>query len=94
MDVSQTDPTQPERLPDDAPFEQKLEKFSKIVAAIKPHGINLLRLENGNPVLEYNGSTLTHNSISWYIFKVDEVASMIIHWKENLPSYPTDTSKN
>lgn len=93
MKLQDTDKTQPERLPHDATFEQRIEKFTKIIEGLKSHGINLLRVDGGSPVLEHNGSTLTHNIITWEIFKVDEVISMILHWKDNHPEQ-TNTSTN
>jgi len=85
MNIKDTDQSQPERLPHNATTEERFIKFSKIVESLKLHGINLVKIDNyGCPVLEYNGSNLTQNIITWQIFKVDEVVSMILDWKNKL----------
>lgn len=84
MKIEDTDKTQPERLSANATTEQRLMKFTKIVDQLETHGIKLLRLDGGCPVLEYNGNTLKHNIITWEVFKIDEVVSMILNWKNKL----------
>lgn len=73
-----------ERLPEDATPEQRLEKFSKIVEELHKHGISLDGLSNGCPVVGDNsGWKLTHNIITWQIFRVEDVVDMILNNRDN-----------
>jgi hypothetical protein len=73
-----------ERLPDDATTTQRLKKFAKIVDVLHNHGISLVEIHNGCPVLSDNtGWKLTHNIITWEVFRVEDVVDMILHSREN-----------
>lgn len=73
-----------ERLPEDSTMEQRLEKFSKIVNGLNPHGIDLIETRNGNPVLgDSSGWRLTHNLATWQVFRVDDVVDMILNNRKN-----------
>jgi hypothetical protein len=80
FDINDTDKSQPERLRDDASFDERFAKFASIVIALKSHSIYLTDRDNGNPVLEDKacGFKLTHNLITWEVFKVEEVVDMIV----------------
>lgn len=72
-----------ERLSDDATPEQRLEKFSKIVTELLKHGISLIELNNGSPVVGDNiGWRLTHNIMTWEVFRVEDVVDMILNTRE------------
>lgn len=73
-----------ERLPDDCDFSQRLEKFSKIVKGLNSNGIELLETSNGNPVVgDSSGWKLTHNIITWHVFRVEDVVDMILNNRKN-----------
>ena len=68
------------RLADDATVEEKLEKFTEISNGLQEHGISLLEISGGNPVLidETCGFKMIHNHITWHIYDVKEVVEMIV----------------
>ena len=69
-----------ERLPNDATPEQRLEKFSKIVKELQKHGISLIELNNGCPIVgDKTGWKLTHNIITWQVFRVEDIVDMILN---------------
>ena len=73
-----------ERLSDTATPEERLEKFSKIVEELRRHGITLEGLSNGCPVVsDGKGWKLTHNIITWQIFRVEDVVDMILNNQKN-----------
>ena len=73
-----------ERLPNDATPEQRLEKFSRIVTELPKHGISLIELNNGCPVVGDNtGWRLTHNIITWQVFRVEDVVDIILNNRNN-----------
>jgi hypothetical protein len=72
-----------ERL-DDATPQLRLEKFSKILSELHKHGISLIELKNGCPVVgDDSGWRLMHNIITWEVFRVEDVVDMILNNREN-----------
>jgi hypothetical protein len=73
-----------ERLPEEASFEMKFQKFAKIVSGLNQHGINLAEAVP-NPVLEDSscGFRLTHNVNSWYIYRVTDIIDMIVSMRND-----------
>ena len=74
-----------ERLSDDSTFEERLEKFTKIVNKLNKEGIKLV---GSNPHIVYLedpacGFTLGHAKVSWDIFRVDDVVNMIVTARDN-----------
>ena len=73
-----------ERLPHDATIEQRFAKFEKIVIELKKHGIQLIDLNGGCPVVgDDSGWRLTHNSITWEIYRVIDVVDMVLNNRIN-----------
>ena len=69
------------RLAEDATVEEKLEKFTEISNGLKEHGISLLEISHGNPVLvdETCDFKMMHNHITWCVYDVEEVVEMIVN---------------
>ena len=63
---------------------ENLEKYTNIISRIGFHGILLVEVSGGNPVLEYKGRKLTHNLVTWESYSEDEVVEMIMKWKNNI----------
>jgi hypothetical protein len=73
-----------ERLPENATPAQRLEKFFNITAELNKHNIFLLEIKNGCPVVTDNsGWKLTHNIVTWEIFRVEDVVDMILSNRKN-----------
>lgn len=73
-----------ERLPDNATASERLEKFTKIIEELKKHDIWLLGLNYGCPTLGNNkGWKLTHNILTWEVFRVQDVVTMILNNRDN-----------
>ena len=68
-----------ERL-DDATFEERLAKFTKIFYLLQIQGIEVTEVAPAAVVVEDKkcGFKLTHGLMSWEVFRVVDVADMII----------------
>ena len=73
-----------ERLADDASFEDMMLKYGKILQGLNEKGIHLGEVLP-NPVLfdPECGFMLTHNRITWDIFRVQDVIDMIVTARDN-----------
>lgn len=73
-----------ERLADDASFEDIMLKYGKILQGLEEKGIQLAEAVP-NPVLidPECGFKLTHNKITWDVFRVQDVIDMIVTARDN-----------
>lgn len=75
---------QSERLSDDCTFEQRMDKYGKILMMLNSVGIQLVEAVP-NPVLEDTscGFRMIHNKITWDVFRVVDVFDMIHEARES-----------
>ncbi len=68
-----------ERLPDNATAAERFIKFAKIFEELNKNGIHVVDV-TGSPTMEDKECNfrLTHNIISWEIFRVEDVIDMIV----------------
>ena len=73
-----------ERLADDASFVDIMLKYGKILQGLNEKGIHLDEAIP-NPVLvdKECGFRLTHNKITWDVFRVQDVIEMIVTARDN-----------
>lgn len=73
-----------ERLSDDASFEEKLQKYEKILIGLNENNIHLIE-STPNPVVEDSscGFRMKHNRITWDVFRVSDVVDMIVRARDN-----------
>jgi len=69
-----------ERLGDDSTFEERFEKYGKILIKLESQGIYMRGSDAHTVNLEDPscGFKLGHGKASWDIFRVDDVVSMIV----------------
>jgi hypothetical protein len=73
-----------ERLSDDASFEERLQKYEKILIGLNENNIHLIE-STPNPVVEDSscGFRMKHNRITWDVFRVSDVIDMIVRARDS-----------
>jgi hypothetical protein len=73
-----------ERLPENCTLEERFQKFSNILVMLNAAGIHLVEAIP-NPVVEDPscGFKMTHNRITWEIYRREDVFDMIVKARDD-----------